>query len=160
MDKIGDILEKWIMGFLGVLCCLLIVIGFAQVFFRYVLGYSLYWSEEAMRYLFIWVVFLGLGPTLRHKGHVALEIIPNSLGGRARFWLERLTLVLVLIFCLVLTWYGGIVTVKTFRYLSPAMEISLAFIYGPLPLGGLAAIFYTLEQIKNLKPSGPDEGKP
>ena len=37
----------------------LVVVTFAQVVFRYLIGYSLYWSEEAARYLFVWISFLG-----------------------------------------------------------------------------------------------------
>ena len=148
MVRIGDILEKWIMGFLILVCCVMMVIGFAQVFTRYFLDYSLYWSEEALRYLFIWLVFLGMGPAIRHKGHVALEIVLNLLRGRAKLWLERFILVLVLMFCVTFVYYGMILTYRNLEQLSPALEMSMSLVYGPLPVGGLIAIFYTLEQLK------------
>ena len=31
-----------------------------QVFMRYVMGASLSWSEELARYLFIWLIYLGI----------------------------------------------------------------------------------------------------
>ncbi len=157
MVKIGDIIEKWIMGFLVLVCCVMIVIGFGQVFFRYFLDYSLYWSEEALRYLFIWLVFLAMGPAIRHKGHVALEILISVMGPKSKVWLERFILLLVLFFCLVFTWYGTILTYRNLDQLSPALELSMSLVYGPLPVGGLIAVFYTLEQMK-LTFTGPKGG--
>jgi TRAP-type C4-dicarboxylate transport system permease small subunit len=144
------------MGFLILVCCVMIAIGFAQVFARYFLDYSLYWSEEALRYLFIWLVFLGLGPGIRHKGHVALEIVLNLLGPRAKLGLERFILALVLLFCVVFVYYGSILTYRNFEQLSPALEMSMSLVYGPLPLGGLIAVFYSLEQFKLSKPEGQE----
>ena len=37
------------------------VIAFAAVFFRFVLSDPLTWSEEAARYMMVWVTFLGAG---------------------------------------------------------------------------------------------------
>ncbi|MDR1922459.1 MAG: TRAP transporter small permease [Candidatus Adiutrix sp.] len=152
MERIGDILEKYVMGFLILLSCVMIAIGFAQVFSRYFLDYSLYWSEEALRYLFIWLVFLGMGPAIRHKGHVALEVLMSLLGPRGKTRLERLILALVLLFALVFTYFGAVLTYRTFQQLSPALELTMSLVYASLPLGGLIAIFYTLEQLKLTRP--------
>ena len=45
-----------------------------QVFYRYVLGSSLSWSEESARFLFIWVVMLGASMGVKEGFHVAVTL--------------------------------------------------------------------------------------
>jgi TRAP-type C4-dicarboxylate transport system permease small subunit len=62
-------------GIIVVLVCLLTAITFAQVAARYVLGDPLIWSEEAARYLFVWVSMIGAALALREGGHFGLDLL-------------------------------------------------------------------------------------
>ena len=61
-----------------------------QVFSRYVLQsaiaksilpfvdfsmFNLTWIEELIRYMFVWIVFLGIGIVYKSKGHAQVEIL-------------------------------------------------------------------------------------
>jgi len=63
---------------LFVLAVLLLVVG-AQIFARYVLNHSLFWSEELARYLFIYLVFLGSAIVLRRNGHIQVSFFVERL---------------------------------------------------------------------------------
>ena len=56
------------------------------VFFRYVVGDALTWTEESSRYLMIWMGFLATALALREGGHVAMDLLlsrlPRALGKR------------------------------------------------------------------------------
>ncbi|MDR1044672.1 MAG: TRAP transporter small permease [Candidatus Adiutrix sp.] len=151
MIRIGDFLEKWVMGFLIVVCCTMVLIGGAQVFTRYLMDYSLYWSEEAMRYLFAWLVFLAMGLGIRRRAHVAIEVLIETLKPNGRRLLALLVMLLILLFCLAFTYYGCKLTMRNLTQLSPAMRLPMGWVYVSLPLGGLLAAFFTLEQIDILK---------
>jgi len=60
------------------LAVLLLVVG-AQIFARYVLNHSLFWSEELARYLFIYLVFLGSAIVLRRNGHIQVSFFVERL---------------------------------------------------------------------------------
>ena len=62
-------------GVIVVLVCLLTAITFAQVAARYVLGDPLIWSEEAARYLFVWVSMIGAALAIREGGHFGLDLL-------------------------------------------------------------------------------------
>ena len=62
-------------GAIVVLVCLLTAITFAQVAARYVLGDPLIWSEEAARYLFVWVSMIGAALAIREGGHFGLDLL-------------------------------------------------------------------------------------
>ena len=60
---------------------LLFGLGFAmaalvavQVFFRYVLNHSLFWSEELARYFLVWLTFLGASVAYYRKVHPGIDI--------------------------------------------------------------------------------------
>jgi TRAP-type C4-dicarboxylate transport system permease small subunit len=62
-------------AFIAVLVTLLTAITFAQVAARYVLGDPLIWSEEASRYLFVWVSMIGAALAIREGGHFGLDLL-------------------------------------------------------------------------------------
>jgi len=57
------------------LMALLTAVTFAQVVTRYLLGDPLIWSEEAARYLFVWVSMIGAALALREGGHFGLNLL-------------------------------------------------------------------------------------
>ncbi len=55
-----------------------------QVFSRYALNHSLFWSEEAARYLLVWLTFLGASVAYRRKAHPAIELLAARSGGTVK----------------------------------------------------------------------------
>jgi TRAP-type C4-dicarboxylate transport system permease small subunit len=59
-----------------------------QVLNRLVLHQSFIWSEEAARFLFLWVVLLGAAFSVRRRRHFVLDVLPRRPGkitGAPRF---------------------------------------------------------------------------
>ena len=67
-------------GALGIMLVFILV----QVFFRYILGDALAWSEEASRFLMLWMTGLMVPTAFRQGGFVAitmiLDIFPRAIG--------------------------------------------------------------------------------
>ena len=61
----------------------MIAVVFLQTFCRFVIFYSLPWSEELSRYLFVAVIVLGANLAITRKLFVRIEIIDNYLKGSA-----------------------------------------------------------------------------
>lgn len=68
-------------GALGIMLVFILI----QVFFRYVLGNALPWSEEGSRFLMLWMTGLMVPTAFRQGGFVAitmiLDIFPRLIGG-------------------------------------------------------------------------------
>ena len=72
MDETIGRLEKAIMVlFLG----LMIVTAFAQIALRNFVGIGLPWSEPLVRYLVLWVGFIGASLAAREGRHITIEVI-------------------------------------------------------------------------------------
>ena len=46
---------------------------------RTIFNYSLSWTEELSRYIFIWQTWLGTSIALKYKQHIRVEILINFL---------------------------------------------------------------------------------
>ena len=79
-------LERGIMNvtgcFLAALMFLMMVDIFAAVLVRYVFHTALNFSEELGRYVFVWIVFIGMARCIAADKHVALDLLPGFLKGK------------------------------------------------------------------------------
>lgn len=92
----------------GVIAAALLVSGVLTVvhmiFMRYVLGQSTVWQTEYTVYAVTGAMLLGAPYVLLTGGHVAVTVLPDALGGRARQVLMYLGALVGLAFCVALTY--------------------------------------------------------
>ena len=86
--KATDVLVKVIEHILWVLLTVAVICVILQVFSRYVLGNSFTWTEQAARYLFIWMVMLGVLVAYHRKIFLNFDMIQNALPEKARYILD------------------------------------------------------------------------
>ena len=54
-----------------------VLLIFSQILMRTIFNYSLSWTEELSRYIFIWQTWLGTSIALKYKQHIRVEILIN-----------------------------------------------------------------------------------
>ncbi|WP_169251032.1 TRAP transporter small permease [Brevibacterium sp. 'Marine'] len=83
-----NIIDKYLSKVENVLAggCLIAATALAvfAVLLRNITGDVLFWSEEAVIYLIIFSTFFGAVVALRHNDHVAVDIMPTLLKGKAK----------------------------------------------------------------------------
>ena len=105
------------------------------VFFRYVLNAALPWAEEADRYLFIWLTFVGASITMRHQAHIAVDLLVRSFRRDLGVWVALLSQACVLIFLAVVFWASGPVLEVTRDTRATATDIPMSWVYLAAPVG-------------------------
>lgn len=78
-SKFLDILEKIQIVLLTVSVPAMVLIMFYQVIMRYVFANSPAWSEELVRYLFIFNVMMAAAIAVRRNSHLQIDILLNVL---------------------------------------------------------------------------------
>ncbi len=82
-------------GALGIMLVFILI----QVFFRYIMGNALPWSEEAARFLMLWMTGLMVPTAFRQGGFVAitmvLDIFPRMVGSLIALLFLLLSIVLL-----------------------------------------------------------------
>jgi TRAP-type C4-dicarboxylate transport system permease small subunit len=136
LEKLSLTVNSWIEYLLFGLGLTMTVVVAVQVFFRYVLNHSLFWSEELARYLLVWLSFLGDSVAYRRKAHPGIDVLylkmPAALQSIAAttVYLASLALFAVMIF------YGCRFAYFVRLQISPALYISKWIIFSIIPISG------------------------
>lgn len=119
-------------------CTVLIVIilsGAAQIFFRFVLNSSLIWTEELMRYLFVWLCFITASIAVREHKHISVDFLTTFLPAKinmAFYFVSRIAMLAYIGFMIP----AGIRTcIATAHNRSTILPITWNYVYAALPVG-------------------------
>jgi TRAP-type C4-dicarboxylate transport system permease small subunit len=129
---------------IAVLVALLTGVTFSQVVSRYVFDDPLIWSEEAARYLFVWVTMIGAALGMREGGHYGLDIVLKRLPAPVRSVVGTIAALVVLAFLAVLFVTGAQETELAAMQYSATLPMRMHWAYLALPVGaGLTILHLT-----------------
>lgn len=140
-------------------CGLLVAIVLAvvlQVVGRYVLRISLPWPEELARFLLIWLTFTGAVVGTWRNAHFRVDFITQRLSSRVNRVLSLAIDALVSVSLIVFVWQGVELARVTGFMRSTTMELSMTYVYGVLPVGGLFMLGWFLREVLREARGGPD----
>ncbi|MFX3624988.1 MAG: TRAP transporter small permease [Ectobacillus sp.] len=136
-----------------------------QIFSRYVLQsaflaetfphfdfsvFNLTWIEEAIRYLFVWIVFLGIGSVYRAKGHAHVEFVLNYLAPK---WKHRLLFFIEIaniIFFALLIYLGINILQFTSLQISPSLKLNMTFVYISVLVSAGSCFIHSFAHLTNM----------
>jgi TRAP-type C4-dicarboxylate transport system permease small subunit len=119
----------------------IVIIG---VFFRYILGAPLGWTEEAARYLMIWAASLAVSMGIVKGEHVGITFLVKRFPPKLERWSSLLIKLAILFFLWVLTQRGVLMSINGRAQISPLMGISMIWSLAAVPVAGLLAILQTV----------------
>ncbi len=107
-----------------------------QVFFRYALNSSLFWSEELARFMLVWLTFLGASAAYRRGVHPGVDVLYRRMPP----WLKRTSAVLIHLvsiglFC-VMIFYGYQFAHFVRFQISPALYLPKWIVFSIIPVSG------------------------
>ena len=132
VDKCLSMIENAVI-ILGLSAMFLILL--AQVIMRYVFSRPLTWSEEAARFIFVYVSFIGISYAYRQKGHIRMEVVVNLFPQALRRGLEVLiNLGTIALFCYMIPFSFRFIGIQA-GVKATATHIPMSIVYTALPLG-------------------------
>jgi len=127
---------------------LTLVVGL-QVLNRFVLHWSIIWSEEVARFLFFWVVLLGAALSVRHRRHFVLDV---TMGRRPKGRLARLVFDTVPDLCVL--GFAVFLFVQGLAYARAGLlrtatnsDINMGFVYAAIPVFAALTVLYTARNV-------------
>lgn len=145
LHRLKERLDTVLGGLLIALMVAAVINVLWQVVTRFVLGDPSSFTEELARYLLIWISILGAGYAVGQRAHLALELLPEKLEGRALRVLEWVIWGCMAAFALLVLVVGGarLVYVQwTLGQMSPTLGWPLGAVYTVVPLSGLVMLAY------------------
>ncbi len=86
-----------------------------EVVTRYFWGRPITGTIEVMGYCLLFITFLGAAWGLREEVHVRMDVVLNRLSTGAQSLLNIITSILSAIICLIIVWYGVVVTWESYQ---------------------------------------------
>ncbi|MEE4240104.1 MAG: TRAP transporter small permease, partial [Desulfopila sp.] len=130
----------WVEKSLALLGISMTLIVIAQVFFRYILNSSLFWSEELARYLLVWITFLGATSAYYRGIHPGIDILTQRLAQPWQKGCRILVYIISLGFFTVMLYHGSTFAFFIRTQISPALALPKWIIFSIIPFSG--ALFF------------------
>lgn len=125
------------------LMSLMTLITFIQVVMRKVFNNSLSWSEELARYVFIWLIYIGISYGCKLRKHIKIDAALKLFPKKMRPYIVILGDVLFILFALYIVKTGIVYSMsqRQFGMRSPALKIPNEYVYMSTVVGfGMAVI--------------------
>nr|WP_207723590.1 MULTISPECIES: TRAP transporter small permease [Paeniclostridium] len=133
----------------------MVVLGTWQIITRYVLNNPSTVSEDLLIYSFVWMSLLGSAYVFGKKDHMTMVFFRQKLESKSpkvKIILNVITELLVMIFSAFVLVLGGFqISMLAMGQISPALGISMGYIYLSLPLSGVITIIYNILNLMDLK---------
>ncbi|MFZ5945332.1 MAG: TRAP transporter small permease [Bacillota bacterium] len=134
LRKLNDNFEEYMCV---VLFSLMTFFIFAQVLSRFLLNFSLAWTEELGRFTCVWLVYMSASAAIKRSRHIRVELIFLVLKSRAKKLMAIVSDLIWLAFSIWLVKDG--IKVITMLYghgqTSPAVQVPVWIAYSIVPLG-------------------------
>ncbi len=122
----------------------MVILATLQVFFRYIVGASLSWSEEALRYLMIWIAFLGIGLAYSRGEMIGMKLLTNSLPHRISMIMGLIGRLMILAMMITIAWFGWEFAWKTRESAATALPVSMFWIHIAVATGAALTVLHVI----------------
>lgn len=126
INKLMRIVE-FIVTFMFAVAVILVI---AQVFWRYVLGDPITWTNQISRALFIWMTYLGIPVLFNRNILMSFDLLQEKVKGTANIWLKIAFRVLGLFFCICWFIFSWELCGKSVGLVFPGIAIPKNALYG------------------------------
>ncbi len=130
--KLNNGIEK----FLVILAIVMSSVVTLQVFCRYMLNNSLFWSEEVARIILIWITFLGSTVAYYRNLHPSVDFIIQYVNKNTKKIMSLVVCLISIIFFIILMFQGVKYAYFVRLQVTPAMSIPKWMVYSMIPFSG------------------------
>lgn len=151
VKKILRILDHTEEFFLSITFAVMAIVCFVQVITRYCFHYSMPWSEELLRALFVWSSCLGISLGFKTRSHLGVDAIVNVLPKKVKKVISFLSYIVIILFCIFIIYYSIQISAKQYVTVQKtiAMRLPIFYISAALPVGFTLTVFRVLQIIKD-----------
>ena len=149
LKAIDDYLEETI---LLILLVLMTAIMGVQIVSRYVFQNSLTWSEELVRYMFVWSAFLGVPFCIKHGLSIKVDQFRNLFPVPLQRILMYIDKIIIFLLFLVLFIYSFKVVRATYLsgQTSPAMQLPMWTVQISVTVSSLLSMIRSIQNLSHL----------
>lgn len=158
--KFNETLNKVVDFVSGVATFLIIVVVLVQIIGR-LIGNPAPWTEEATRFIFIWMIFLGIATGFRNSESARVTVLIDRFPKKFEMIKQALYNVFSVLFFLYMIIYGFQIMMQqvNMNEMGSAFRIPMWYIGIAVPVSGILGIIATIEYFLKKKTSREGVGK-
>lgn len=119
------------------------IITAVQVFCRYVLDFSIRWSEEVPLILMVWFGFISMAIGVKKRLHISIELFFSMFPKKVQKVVLKLVDTIILAFGGVMIYYGFTLSKLTMTSTLPATKLPSGVLYAVIALSGVMIVYDT-----------------
>jgi TRAP-type C4-dicarboxylate transport system permease small subunit len=113
---------------------------------------NFFWVEEVGETSLAWLTMIGAALAVKERSHFALNMLEHRFSPGMRKALHVFHNLIIAGFGGLVAWVGFKLVILNAALTSPALEISLGFIYASATVGGIMMAFYALDAARRPSP--------
>jgi TRAP-type C4-dicarboxylate transport system permease small subunit len=147
LEKVGTYAEDAVL--LIILICMILLAG-TQIFLRNFFDYSLFWGDEMLRMMVLWLTVAGGLAASRMDKHISIEVLDRFLPGGVQLAVKIIIDLFTASVCALFTWHSARFVMDSYEFGDTLMNNTPAWMLQIiLPVGfGLMAYRHLILAIK------------
>lgn len=142
-SRLSECIDRFVVMLVFLLLVSMVVVTTLQVICR-VFFSALTWSEELSRYLLVWSTFFASTMAYKRGNHIAVTFLVEALPKRLSAAVSLVSYLLSMAFFLFAANYAWqMISMQIFQ-ISPAMGLSMRYVYFSLPTSMLIMVVHAL----------------
>lgn len=127
----------------------IVAVVFIEVIRRFVLSYSSVWGEEAARYAFVYLVWIGASAAIKERAHIRIDVIFQIVPKAVIPYLYLFGEFATLMFAFVALYYSTESVFSSIRFdtLTSGLRINQAWFTAAVPIGFTLIIIRLFQRI-------------
>lgn len=150
LHTLSDVLNRGASWWLIIALVLMSILIGVQVFCRYILNNSLFWSEEVGRILLVQITFLGSSIAFKKGVHPSIHIFLSRLKESHQRVIQAFVFLVSAGFFFALTWYGSHFAYFIHQQITPSLGISKAIPIAVIPIASAFTCIHALSAFLRL----------
>ncbi len=147
IKKTSLVINQWVEYCLFGLGFTMTLIVAVQVFFRYVLNHSLFWSEELARFLLVWLTFLGASCAYYRNLNPGVDLLYSKLSLKLQKISIIITHLVSMALFIIMIIFGIKFAFFIHLQISPALQIPKWIVLSIIPISGVILTIHALNSL-------------
>jgi TRAP-type C4-dicarboxylate transport system permease small subunit len=141
-----------------VLLVAMVLLVFLQIVSRAVFSSSFAWTEEASRFLMIWVTFLGASFAFQYGAHISIEAFVTKLSQHVGKAVQVIGALACIAFFIVMIVKGIEIIDRAMIQRSPALGIPMGYVYLVIPISATLMTINVIDvMLKSIKSKSTED---
>jgi TRAP-type C4-dicarboxylate transport system permease small subunit len=147
VKQAGFYIQKALSAVLIAFIAVMAVLMFTQVVLRFCFGNSFAWAEELLRFMYIWLVFLGLPVAVYYNDLTRFDVLQQSFKGTPKKILETCIHLISNVMFYIIAWGALRLFTRQLSQRATTMPIPMGVIYLVIPFSAIISFIFIAVKI-------------